>query len=139
MGLAKGSFYWGVMMIKIAYMILTGLFLMTWYYVGYLPFFAPEQGGLSHAYMVDAMLVLMIGGGNAEGANPAAVLLNSITSFIPKFISLSVALIVARGVWDIIVLETYSFQIGGIIDVLADLYVSGILIILTMASLKKST
>ena len=123
---------------KYTYMVFGGLFLMAWYYVGYLPFFAQEQGGISPPFMVDAMLILLLVGGKTDGDNLPQVLINSITSSIPKIISLSVALLVARGVWNLIFMGDDGYNWYGIFETQADLFASALLIIPTMACLKKA-
>jgi hypothetical protein len=88
--------------------------------------------------VVAAILVLALGGGDSEGSDLVSVLTSSITGFIPKFIALAVAYLVARGIYAVFI-SGAGFNALGLVHPIAVLFASGILIILTVACLKKAS
>ena len=124
---------------KYLFMVASGLFLVAWYWVGLMPYYAGENAGLADNYMVNAMLVLILGGGSGEGDDLISAIVGALTGFIPKFIGLGVAVIVARGSWEFLNMSDMGYNSMAIVDSLSALIASGVLIICTMACLKRSS
>lgn len=122
---------------KYLFAIVGGVFLFLWFWVGLQPYYAAGDGGIETVYLVLAILVLALGGGDSEGSDLVSVLKGSITGFIPNFIGLTIATIVGSGLYNGFVAEG-GFDAMVIVNDVGTLFASGILIILTVACLKKT-
>jgi hypothetical protein len=123
---------------KYLFAVVGGVFLFLWFWVGLQPHYAAEGGGIDEVYLFIAVLVLALGGGDSEGKDLISALTGSITGFIPKFIGLTIAVIVGSGLYNGLVAEG-GFRAMALVDDVGTLFASGILIILTVACLKKAS
>lgn len=123
---------------KYLFMVMSGLFLLAWYWVGLMPHYAGEDGGIADNYLVNAILVLMLGGGNGDGDDLISAVIGALTGFVSKFIALGVAIIVARGTYEFLMMGDGGYNAMAIVDSISALAASGVLIICTMACLKRS-
>lgn len=114
-----------------------GVFLFVWYWVGVQPYYAAEGGGIGIFFLFTAFLVLALGGGDSEGSDLVSVLTSSIKGFIPKFIGLTIAYVVGRGLIEAL-MSADGFDPMGIVESVAFLFASGVAIILAVACLKKT-
>ena len=122
---------------KYLFAVVGGVFLFLWFWVGLQPYYAAEGGGIATIYLFIAVLVLALGGGDSEGSDLVSALTGSITGFIPKFIGLTIAVIVGSALYNGLVAEG-GFEAMAIVHDIGTLFASGILIILTVACLKKT-
>jgi hypothetical protein len=122
---------------KYLFAIVGGVFLFLWFWVGLQPYYAADDGGIKTVYLVLAFLVLALGGGDSEGSDLVSVLSGSITGFIPKFVALTIATIVGSALYNGFVAEG-GFNAMVIVKDVGTVFASGILIILTVACLKKA-
>jgi len=60
---------------RIIYMVLAGVFLYGWYWVGHHSYYATAAGGISTGYLLAGFLVLLLGSGSGDGDNPVEVLM----------------------------------------------------------------
>lgn len=122
---------------KYLFMVVGGIFSFGWFWVGFQPYYATDGGDISSGYLMTAVLALALGGGNSEGSDLIAVLTSSITGFVSKFIGLLVALVIGRGIYEGL-LNPAGYSGQGMLETVAVVFASGILVILTVACLKKT-
>lgn len=123
---------------KYLFAVVGGVFLFLWFWVGIQPYYAAEGGGIATVFLFTAFLVLALGGGDSDGSDLVSVLTGSITGFIPKFIGLIIAYVVGTAIFQGVT-NLESFDAMAIVENIANLFASGILIILAVACLKKSS
>ena len=123
---------------KYLFAVVAGVFAFAWFWVGIQPYYAMEGGGISTGFLWTAVVVLALGGGDSEGSDLISVLTSSVTGFIPNFIGLLIAYIVGGSLFSAFAMEG-GFDVNFVLSVIADLFASGILIILTVGCLKKSS
>ena len=123
---------------KYLFAVVGGVFLFLWFWVGIQPYYATEGGGIATLFLFTAFLVLALGGGDSDGSDLVAVLPGSIKGFIPKFIGLTIAYVVGTAIFQGVT-NLEAFDAMAIVENIANLFASGILIILAVACLKKSS
>lgn len=123
---------------KYLFAVVGGVFLFLWYWTGIQPYYATEGGGIATVFLFTAFLVLALGGGDSDGSDLVSVLTGSIKDFVPKFIGLTIAYVVATAIFQGVT-NLESFDAMAIVENIANLFASGILIILAVACLKKSS
>ena len=121
---------------KYLFAVVGGVFLFAWFWVGLQPYYATEAGGIGTWYLFAAVLVLALGGGDSEGSDLVSVLSSSVTGYIPKFIGLTIAAIVGSALYNGLVAE--AFDAMEVVNAVATLIASGVVVILTVACLKKA-
>lgn len=122
---------------RIIYMVLAGLALYAWYWVGHHAYYATEAGGISTGFLLAGVLVLILGSGSGDGDNPVEVVMGSITGSIPHLISVGAAFVVARAVYEALNM-TAGYDFMGLVNSLAVVVASGVLISITMACIRNS-
>ncbi len=85
---------------KYLFAIVGGVFLFLWFWVGLQPYYAAEGGGIHTWFLLAAVLVLALGGGDSEGSDLVSVLSGSVKGFIPKFIGLTIAYVVGSAIFE---------------------------------------
>ncbi len=123
---------------KYMFAVVGGVFLFLWFWVGIQPYYAAEGGSIETLFLFTAFLVLALGGGDSEGSDLISVLTSSIKGFIPKFNGLTIAYVVGRGMIEAL-MSADGFDPMGIVESVAFLFASGVVIILAVACLKKSS
>ena len=121
---------------RIIYMILAGAGLLGWWWVGMNPYYAMD-GGISTGYLVAAVLMLVLGSGSGDGDNPVEVVVGAITGSIPNIISVGAAFVISRLIYQL-VLSADGFNAMGLVNALATVVASGILISITVACIRNS-
>lgn len=122
---------------KYVYMIVAGVALFGWYWTGYQPYYANEDGGMGTGYIMAAVLALALGAGNSDGDDVISTLIGSIKSFIPNLIALTVAVLVGRAIYEGVA-SGAGFNAMVLVESVSTLVASAILIALTMSCLKKA-
>jgi hypothetical protein len=123
---------------KYLFAVVGGVFLFLWFWVGTQPYYATDGGGITTSFLFTAFLVLALGGGDSDGSDLVSALTGSVTGFIPKFIGLLIAYVVGSALYSAVASEG-GFNVNDVVEVVATLFASGIVIILAAACLKKSS
>lgn len=121
---------------KYLFAIVGGVFLFAWFWVGLQPYYAAEGGGIETWYLLVAVLVLALGGGESEGSDLVSVLSSSVTGYISNFIGLAIATVVGSSLFYVIVAG--GFDAMATVRDVATLLASGVTVILAVACLKKA-
>lgn len=122
---------------KYLYMVLGGVFLYLWYWVGMQPHYA-EGGGLSDGWWMTTILMLAMGAGNSDGTCAVTTPVNAVKGMIPTMITLIVVYLVTNLMYQLInVGEGYNYMhsIGAVSTVVA----AGVLTTITMSYIKKAS
>lgn len=121
---------------KILYMLLSGLALLAWYWVGSHSYYA-QGDDISTGYLLAAVLALAMGAGAGEGENPVEVIIGSITGSLPQIISVGAAFVVSTTVYEL-VLSAQAFNSMTIVHALAVAVASSFLISITAGCMRNS-
>ncbi len=122
---------------RILYIVLAGIALFGWYWVGLHPYYSAETGAVDISYLLAAALVLILGSGSGEGDNPVEVVIGAITGSIPHIISVGATYVVARIIYEAVINAT-GFDHMGLVHSLAIVAASGVLISITVACIRNS-
>jgi hypothetical protein len=128
----------GIMGNKIIYMVLGGLFIFGWFYTGYAEHYATSEGNISSGWYLWSFIALAMGAGDSgEAGNPVEAILNGLKAFIPAFIAMLVAGLVARTIYEAFINDE-GFQVMGYLDTVSLISAVSVLLVLTMTCLKQA-
>ena len=123
---------------KIINMVLGGIFVFCWFYTGYAEHYANSEGGISAGWYLWTMIALAMGAGDAgEAGNPGQAIVNGIKAFIPAFIAMLVAGLVARTIYEAAINED-GFQVMGYLDTISTISAVSVLVVLAMTCLRQA-
>ena len=123
---------------RIIYMVLAGVALYGWFFVGYHTYYATDAGVISTGYLLAAALVLILGSGSGEGDNPVEVVIGAITGSVSHLISVGAAYVIGRGIYEALNMTEAGYNYMGLVHSLAVVVASGVLISITMACIRNS-
>ncbi len=123
---------------KVIYMVLAGVFSFVWFYTGFSEHYAPSGGGMAAGWYFTTMVALALGAGESGNAgNPMETIVNGLKSFIPAFIAIVVASLIARVIYEV-GLNEEGFQVSGVLNTLSTTLAASVLTVLTMSCLRKA-
>jgi hypothetical protein len=120
---------------KYLYMVLGGVSLFAWYWVGHQPHYA-EGETLSLAYKVAAILALAMGAGNSDGTCAVTTPVNAVKGFINSLVCLTVAFVATNLMYQLLV-SADAFNAMLIVNSISTVIASAVLMTVTMSYLKK--
>ena len=123
---------------KVIYMVLAGVFSFGWFYTGFSDHYAPPGGGMGAGWYFTTMIALALGAGESGNAgNPMETIVNGLKSFIPAFIAIVVASLIARVIYESGFNED-GFQVSGLLSTLSTSMAASLLTVLAMSCLRKA-
>ena len=123
---------------KYLYMVLGGVFLFAWNWVGHQPHYA-DGANMSDGWWLVAILMLAMGAGNSDGTCAVTTPVNALKGMINTMISLSVAGLVANLMYQLMIKEGGAYNYMGSVSVISTVVASGVLITITASYLKKAS
>ncbi|MCK5041431.1 MAG: hypothetical protein KAR62_04020 [Sphingomonadales bacterium] len=123
---------------RIIYMVLAGVALYGWFFVGLHSYYAADVDTISTGYLLAAALVLILGSGSGEGDNPVEVVIGAITGSVSHLISVGAAYVIGRGIYEALNMTEAGYNYMGLVHSLAVVVASGVLISITMACIRNS-
>ncbi len=123
---------------KIIYMVLAGVFSFGWFYTGLSEHYAASGGGISAGFYFTTILALALGAGESgDAGNPVETIINGLQSFVPAFIAILAAMLIARVIYEV-GFNADGFQVSGLLRTISTVAAASVLVVLAMSCLRKA-
>ncbi len=123
---------------KIIYMVLGGVFVFCWFYTGYADHYATSEGNISAGWYLWTIVAVALGAGDSgDGGNPFEAIVNAVKAFIPTFIAMLVAGLVARTVYEAFFNED-GFEVANYLFTISTISAVSVVVVLAMTCLKNA-